>query len=93
MKLDPGIHIAMHSVLSLKPGVTRVNQTVGNRTGLTGYRSNRSGPVPVWSGMKPVQIQNLNLNSKNKKFPKKISKNTSRCDESNSVKFSQNSFI
>ena len=22
MKLDPGIHIAMHSVLSLKPGVT-----------------------------------------------------------------------
>ena len=24
MKLDPGIHIAMHSVLSLKPGVTVV---------------------------------------------------------------------
>ena len=23
MKLDPGIHIVMHSVLSLKPGVTR----------------------------------------------------------------------
>jgi len=22
MKLDPGIHIVMHSVLSLKPGVT-----------------------------------------------------------------------
>ena len=22
MKLDPGIHIAMHSILSLKPGVT-----------------------------------------------------------------------
>ena len=21
-----------------------------------------TGPVPVWSGMKPVQIQNLNLN-------------------------------
>ena len=25
MKLDPGIHIAMHSVLSLKPGVTDCN--------------------------------------------------------------------
>jgi len=24
MKLDPGIHIVMHSVLSLKPGVTEV---------------------------------------------------------------------
>jgi len=26
---------------------TMVPQTVGNRSGLTGYRSNRSGPVPV----------------------------------------------
>jgi len=33
-----------------------VYQTVGNRTGLTGYRSNRSGPVPVWSGMKPAKF-------------------------------------
>ena len=24
MKLDPGIHIVMHSILSLKPGVTNV---------------------------------------------------------------------
>ena len=31
-----------------------------------------TGPVPIWSGMKPVQIQNLNLNSKNEKFPKKF---------------------
>ena len=45
-----------------RPG--SVNRTVGNRSGLTGYRSNRSGPVPVRSGMKPVKIQNLNLNSK-----------------------------
>ena len=27
-------------------------------------RFDRSGPVPVWAGTKPVQIQNLNLNSK-----------------------------
>ena len=45
-------------------GMHRVYLTVGNRSGLTGYRSNRTGPVPVWSGMKPVLIQNLNLNSK-----------------------------
>ena len=55
----------------------------------TGYRSNRSGPVPVWSGTKPAQIQNLNLNSKKWKILKKIPKNTSRCDEFNGVKFSQ----
>ena len=66
-----------------------VNQTGGNRSGLTGYRSNRSGPVPVSAGTQPAKIQNSNLNSKNEKFPKKIPKNTSRCDESNSVKFSQ----
>ena len=38
--------------------------TGGNRSGLTGYRSNRSGPVPIWAGTKPAQIQNSNLNSK-----------------------------
>ena len=47
------------------PLQVRVHQTGGNRSGLTGYRSNRSGPVPVWAGTKPVQIQNSNLNSKN----------------------------
>ena len=31
MKLDPGIHIIMHLVLSLKPGVTAVCLPVGNR--------------------------------------------------------------
>ena len=67
----------------------RVNLTGGNRSGMTGYRSNRSGPVPISAGTQPAKIQNLNLNSKNEKIPKKIPKNTSRCDESNSIKFSQ----
>ena len=52
--------------------VSRVNRTVGNQSGLTGYRSNQSGPVPVWAGTKPAQIQNLNLNLKNEKFPKNL---------------------
>ena len=41
-----------------------VHRTGGNRSSLTGYRSNRSGPVSIWAGIKSVQIQNLNLNSK-----------------------------
>ena len=48
----------------------KVNLTGGNRSGLTGYRSNRSGPVPVPAGTQPAKIQILNLNSKNKKFSK-----------------------
>ena len=51
---------------------TRVNLTGGNRSGLTGYRSNRSGPVPVPAGTQSDKIQNLNLNSKNEKFSKKF---------------------
>ena len=38
-------------------GGGRVHQTGGNRSGLTDYRSNRSGPVSVWAGIKPAQIQ------------------------------------
>ena len=67
----------------------RVNLTSGNRSSLTGYRSNRSGPVPVSAGTQPAKIQNLNLNSKKMKNSQKIPKNISRCDESNGVKFSQ----
>ena len=50
----------------------KVNLTGGNRSGLTGYRSNRSGPVPVSVsvGTQPAKIKILNLNSKNEKFPK-----------------------
>jgi len=51
-------------------GGGRVHQTGGNRSGLTGYRSNRSGPVSVSAGTQPAKIQNLNLNSKNEKFSK-----------------------
>ena len=36
------------------------------------YRSNWSGPVPVWAGTKPAQIQNLKLNSKKWKILKKL---------------------
>ena len=50
--------------------IDKVNLTGGNRSGLTGYRSNRSGPVPVSAGTQPAKIQNLNLNSKNEKFSK-----------------------
>jgi hypothetical protein len=32
------------------------------------------GTGPVWSGTQPVKIQNLYLNSKNEKFPKKFLK-------------------
>ena len=40
----------------------RVYKTGGNRSGLTGYRSKRSGPVPVWAGIEPAKIPNSNLN-------------------------------
>ena len=53
---------------------TRVKKTVGNRSDLTGYRSNRSGPVTVSAGTQPAQIQNSDLNSKKCKNPKNTSK-------------------
>jgi hypothetical protein len=43
---------------------TRVNRTGGNQFEKRGNRSYRSGSVPVPAGSQPVQIQNLNLNSK-----------------------------
>jgi hypothetical protein len=45
----------------------RVYRTGGNWSGNRGNRSYRSGLVPVPAGSQPVQIQNLNLNSKNEK--------------------------
>ena len=59
-----GVEKVRARIYSARGGSGQVHQTVGNWSGLAGYRSNRSGPVPVLSGMKPVQIQNLNLNSK-----------------------------
>jgi hypothetical protein len=53
---------------------SRVNRTSGNRSGNRGNRSYRSEPVPVPVGSQPVQIQNLNLNSKNEKKLTKFSK-------------------
>jgi hypothetical protein len=47
---------------------SRVNRAGGNRSGNRGNQSYRSGPFPVPTGCQPVQIQNLNLNSKNKKI-------------------------
>ena len=38
-----------------------VNQTCGNRFGLTGYRSSL---ISIWAGIKPAQIQNSNLDLK-----------------------------
>jgi len=49
---------------------SRVYKTGGNRSSLTGYRSNRSGPVTVPAGTQPAKIQILKLNSKNEKFTK-----------------------
>ena len=42
--------------VTVGPGPGRVNRTVGNRSGLTGNRSNRSGPVSVSIGTQPVKI-------------------------------------
>ena len=57
----------------------RVNRTVGNRSGLTG------GSVRYETG----QNSKFKFEFKKMKNSQKISKNTSRCDESNGVKFSQ----
>ena len=49
-------------------------------------------PVRPGSGLGRYQTgpnSKFKFESKNEKFLKKISKNTSRCDESNGVKFSQ----
>jgi len=46
MKLDPGIHIVMHSVLSLKPGVTCAVEA-------TGHLAGDAWPV---QGAKPVGV-------------------------------------
>ena len=59
-------------------------QGLPNR-GLTRYRSNRFGPVPVRYQNDP----NSKFKFKKMKNSQKIPKNISRCDESNGVKFSQ----
>ena len=64
------VNVLLILCMMMQAAASRVNLTGGNRSGLTGYRSNRSGPVPVPAGTQPAKIQILNLNSKNEKFPK-----------------------
>jgi len=70
MYIIPRVTKNFHPIPHIKQQRNMVNLTGGNRSGLTGYRSNRSGPVPVSTGTQPAKIQILNLNLKNKKFPK-----------------------
>ena len=81
--VNPARNTTAHGVLhlclffwwsSLAACDTGVHKTVGNRSGLIGYRLNRYGLVSVWAGIKPAQIQNLNLNSKKWKILKKFLK-------------------
>jgi len=58
---------------------------------LTG--SNQSGPVPVSAGIQPVKIQNLNLNSKKLKIPKKFLKILQGATNLMVSNFLKNSFI
>ena len=87
---DPGNNVCRQQA---EAHTTRIHLTGGNRSGLTGYRSNRSGPVPVWAGTKPVQIQNLNLNSKKWKILKKFLKILQGTTNLMVSNFLKNSFI
>jgi len=71
----------------------RVYKTSENRSGLSGYRSNWSGPVLVWAGTKPAQIQNSNLNSKKWKIPKKFLKILQGATNLIVSNFLKNSFV
>ena len=52
MKLDPGIHIAMHSVLSLKPGVAAGGEA---QERLAGQREGETlAPEPPRAGVEGV---------------------------------------
>ena len=54
--LEIGSQYTNVAATAAAPIMGRVYKIGGNRSGLTGYRSNRSGPVPVWAGTKSVQI-------------------------------------
>ena len=76
--------------MQVAQATTMVNETGGNWSGLTGYRS---GPVLVWAGIKLVQIQNSNLNSKKLKIPKKFLKILQGATNLMVSNFLKNSFI
>ena len=70
----------------------KVHLTGGNRSGLTGYWSNRTGPASEPAGIKPaITGHNSKFKFEFKKMKKsqKIPKSTTRCEESNDVKLSQ----
>ena len=79
--------------LAERPAVTSGLSAPGGREHATrpwftkplGHRSNRSGPVPVQTGLK----SKFKFEFKKMENSQKIPKNTSRCDECNGVKFSQ----
>ena len=57
-----------------KCGITKVNQTGGNRSGLTGYRSNRSGSGSGSGRYSTGQNSNFKFEFKKWKIPKKFRK-------------------
>ena len=93
LKVHTGITYLHPNDCSHATWLRRVPLTAGNRSGLTGYRSNRSGPVPVSAGTQPAKIQNLNLNSKNEKFLKKFLKILQSATNLMVSNFLKNSFI
>ena len=68
--------------ISVTDVTAMVNQTGGNRSGLTGFGFGL-GRYQTGPNLK------FKFELKKMKISKKILKNTSRCDESNGVKFSQ----
>ncbi|WP_216088295.1 hypothetical protein, partial [Shigella flexneri] len=45
-----------------------------NRSGLTGFRPNRPGPVPIWGGLNRWKFKIFKFELKNRKISKKFLK-------------------
>jgi hypothetical protein len=70
---EAGLPPRILGYLTKLPTYSRVYKTGGNQSGLTGYRSNRSGPVLVWAGIKPAQNSKFKFEFKKIKNSQKIS--------------------